>query len=167
MDPARTTSEFALRPFRLQDLDQIADIEKVCFPERPYTKLEFLLLAAQAGDGFIVAEDGEVILGYVTTVVESKVGLIMSIAVSPQFRRRGIGDSLVRLALNHLAECERVRLLVDPKNAAAISLYRKHSFRETGKTIRGYYPNGNDAIEMLNIINSSKARQSNSNFSAG
>jgi hypothetical protein len=32
---------------------------------------------------------------------------------------------------------------------AAISLCNKHSFRETGRIIRGYYPNRDDAVEML------------------
>jgi ribosomal protein S18 acetylase RimI-like enzyme len=34
-------------------------------------------------------------------------------------------------------------------NLAAISLYRKHSFKETGRIFRGYYPNGNDGVEMM------------------
>jgi ribosomal protein S18 acetylase RimI-like enzyme len=138
-----------LRPFRRQDLDQVVALERVCFPERPYTRLEFLLLSARAGGGFFVAEDGGRVLGYVTSMVERGIGTIMSIAVSPQFRRSGIGDALMRSALNHLASCERIWLLVDRKNAAAISFYYKHFFRETGRIIKGYYPNGDDAVEML------------------
>jgi ribosomal-protein-alanine N-acetyltransferase len=103
---------------------------------------------AQGGDGFLVADDGSRILGYVTTIVENEIGLIMSIAVSPGFRRKGIGDSLMESALNHLVGCERVWLLVDERNTPAISLYHKHSFSETGRVIKGYYPNGDDAVEM-------------------
>ena len=88
-------------------------------------------------------------MGYVASVVEGRVGLVMSIAVSPQFRRSGIGDALVRSALNHLVGCGWIWLLVNQKNVAAISLYHKHSFRETGRVIKGYYPNGDDAVEML------------------
>jgi ribosomal-protein-alanine N-acetyltransferase len=149
---ARSTSDFVLLPFRRQDLDQVLALEKVCFPERPYTRQEFLLLMAYAGDGFFVAEDGGHVLGYVTSIVEGGVGTILSIAVLPQFRKNGIGDALVRSALDHMAGCGRIWLLVDRKNVAAISLYHKHSFRETGRIIKGYYPNGDDAVEMLNTL---------------
>jgi ribosomal-protein-alanine N-acetyltransferase len=146
---ARTTNDLALRIFEREDLDQVVAIEKACFPERPYTRDEFLLLMTQAGGGFLVAENDGTVVGYVTTVIEGGVGLIMSIAVSPQFRRRGIGDSLMKSALNHLSWCEGIWLLVDQKNVAAISLYHKHSFCETGRLIKGYYPNGDDAVEMI------------------
>ena len=138
-----------LRPFEPEDFEQVVAIEKVCFPERPYTREDFLLLMTQAGEGFVVAEDEGRVVGYVTTVIEGGVGLIMSIAVSPQSRRRGVGDSLMRSALNHLTRCDRIWLLVDQKNTAAISLYHKNSFFETGRVIKGYYPNGDDAVEMM------------------
>jgi ribosomal protein S18 acetylase RimI-like enzyme len=148
---ARPTSDYVLRPFRRQDLDQVVALEKVCFPERPYTRLEFLLLSAQAGDGFLVAEDGGRVSGYVASMVEGRVGVIMSIAVSPQLRRGGIGDALMRSALNHMVGCGWIWLLVNQKNVAAISLYHKHLFRETGRIIKGYYPNRDDAVEMVRI----------------
>ena len=143
--------DLTVRPCRHQDIDQVVVLEKACFPDGPYTKLEFLLLLAQCGDGFLVADDGSKVLGYVTTIIENGIGLVMSIAVSPKFRRKGIGDSLLISAINHLAKCERIWLLVDEKNAAAISLYHKHSFSETGRIVKGYYPNGNNAIEMAGM----------------
>jgi ribosomal protein S18 acetylase RimI-like enzyme len=129
-------------------------LEKASFPERPFTRLQFLLLMVQAGSGFLVAEDGIGVLGYVTATTEGGIGLIASIAVSPQHRRNGIGDALMRSAIEHLAGCERIWLLVDHKNAAAISLYHKHSFSETGRIIKGYYPNGDDAVEMARMSTS-------------
>jgi ribosomal protein S18 acetylase RimI-like enzyme len=75
-------------------------------------------------------------------------GKIWSIAVSPEFRRQGIGEALLKAAVNHLAMYERTYLLVDSNNVAAISLYHKISFTETGKIIKEYYRDGDDAVEM-------------------
>lgn len=41
-----------------------------------------------------------------------------------------------------------MHLLVAAGNEAAIGLYRKHSFVETGRVVKKYYPNGDDAVEM-------------------
>ena len=151
MGSVRPTSSFKVRRFALHDLDQIVALEKVCFPERPYTRDVFLLLFAQAGDGLLVAEDGGRVLGYAASMADREEGLVVSIAVSPHSRRKGIGDALMESALHHLVRCRRIWLLVSQRNVAAISLYRKHSFRETGQIVKGYYPNGDDAVEMSRL----------------
>jgi ribosomal-protein-alanine N-acetyltransferase len=142
-------SDFMLRTCHYQDLDRVVAIEKSAFPDRPYSKSDFMALLLRAKDGFIIAEADDGLLGYVIAVHDGDDGMIQSIAVSDQFRRRGIGEVLMSSALNHLAECERVFLLVDSNNVVAISLYHKLSFKETGNIKRNYYPNGDDAVEMV------------------
>ena len=69
--------------------------------------------------------------------------------VSASRRQKGVGEALMRSALDNLAgKVERLDLLVDISNEPAIRLYRKLSFEETGRIVRGYYPNGGDAMEM-------------------
>jgi ribosomal protein S18 acetylase RimI-like enzyme len=41
---------------------------------------------------------------------------------------------------------------VDADNEKAFRLYRRLSFSETGRIIEGYYPNGDDAIEMAKEV---------------
>ncbi len=55
---------------------------------------------------------------------------ILSIAVSPRCRGRGLGGRLLRAALDYLDRCGagRVRLEVRPGNAPAIALYRSVGF---------------------------------------
>jgi len=139
-----------LRACHYGDLDQVLAVERVAFPDRPYTRLDFDSILLRAGEGFMVAcQDGSVV-GYVIAMEKGGDGLIQSIAVPPEFRMRRIGEALMTAALNHLAKkYGRVYLQVDANNESAISLYRKLSFRETGNRIKGYYPNGNDAIEMV------------------
>jgi len=141
--------ECVLRSCELGDIDQVCEVEKASFPERPYSRSDFVSCLLLAREGFIVACQGSSVVGYVIAIGQGADGSIQSIAVSPGFRGNGIGELLMRSAIDHLAgRCRRVYLLVGNGNARAISLYRKLSFSDTGKTVRRYYPNGDDAIEM-------------------
>jgi [ribosomal protein S18]-alanine N-acetyltransferase len=135
------------------DLSQVSQVERQSFPDRPYTRLDFLAYLLAAREGFIVAIEGGSVVGYVIALSQGREGSIQSIAVSPEARGRGVGEMLMRAALDHLSgRSERVHLLVAAGNLAAIRLYRKLSFEETGKVIASYYPNGDDALEMARAL---------------
>jgi ribosomal-protein-alanine N-acetyltransferase len=142
-------SAYVLRACEFRDLAQVGQIERASFPERPYTRLDFAYFLLAARDGFIVASKDGSVVGYVITMARGREGSIQSIAVSPESRGKGVGELLLRSAIDSLAgRCDRVHLLVDAGNEAAIRLYRRLSFAETGKVVMGYYPNGGDAVEM-------------------
>ena len=142
--------DITLRTCEFRDIDRVAAIEKIVFPERPYSEVDFAWFLLSATEGFLVACEGEHVVGYVIAVGEGGRGVIQSIGVLPEFRRKRIGESLMIAALNHLAKkYAEARLLVDENNADAISLYHKLRFVETGNRIRRYYPNGDDAVEMV------------------
>lgn len=144
------TTDFTLRTCGYRDLDQIRAIEKASFPDRPYTKFDFVYYLLLARSGFIVACKGRLVIGYVIAIHQGRDGLIQSIAVSPEFRGRGVGEMLMTSAINHLAgNSHRVYLKVDVNHKGTIRLYHKLSFNETGKVTKKYYPNGDDAIEMV------------------
>lgn len=68
---------------------------------------------------------------------------IENIAVSPDFRRKGIGKDLV----NALKEkCEKIFLLVKEDNNGAIEFYASMGFVKTG--VRRRYYHGKDAYVM-------------------
>jgi [ribosomal protein S18]-alanine N-acetyltransferase len=142
-------SACVLRPCEFKDLPRVGQIERASFPERPYTRLDFAYYLLVAREGFIVAtEDGQV-TGYVIALSQGGEGSVQSIAVSPDSRRKGVGELLMRGAIAHLSgKAGRAHLLVSAKNEAALRLYRKLSFEETGRVVRRYYPNGDDALEM-------------------
>jgi ribosomal-protein-alanine N-acetyltransferase len=107
---------------------------------------EFLL--DQEPGGFLVAEYGDDLVGYVAAACRSGEGIIWSIAVSEKSRGRGIGRSLMESELVYLSEkVSRINLQVSVKNSAAISLYTSLSFKEIGR-IKRYYSNGDDAFIM-------------------
>lgn len=139
----------SLRPCTYADLGQIRAIERESFPENPYSAIVFINLLMLAREGFIVAFSGDSVVGYVVGTGMGGEGMIQSMAVTPSFRRRGVGARLMGSAIEHLStEYRRISLLVDVGNEAAIHLYHKSGFSETGRVIKAYYPNGNDAIEM-------------------
>ena len=154
-------SGLSLRGCELRDLGQVGQIEKDSFPERPYTRLDFVYFLMLARKGFIVASvDGQVV-GYVIATSQGRVGSIQSIAVLQAFRKKGVGETLMRSAISQLSSgVDRVRLLVDVKNSGAIRLYRKLLFEETGRVVRRYYPDGSDAMEMTRKLQASRRRAS-------
>lgn len=138
---------FTIRKCRVEDLDQILEIEKTSFPN-PYDRSLFTHFLTEGASGFLVAEKEGRIIGYLIFTNQRKLGTIVSIAVSPEYRRRGVGRRLLGAALNQLSsKANIVELQVSAKNEDAIEFYRKFSFRQTA-ILRMYYPNGEDAILM-------------------
>ena len=68
---------------------------------------------------------------------------ILTIAVAPSHRRRGVGRALVEEAFRRLYRdrVEACFLEVDAGNAAALALYRRLGFVQVGER-KGYYAHG-------------------------
>jgi ribosomal-protein-alanine N-acetyltransferase len=131
----------------------------VCLPEN-YTDFFFIDLHQRFPETFIVAEDNGEVVGYIMCRMELglsnfgfkglvKKGHIVSVAVLPQYRRKGIGEALVSKAMEgmRLYNAKQCFLEVRVTNTQAISLYKKLGFQVT-RTIHGYYADGEDAYLM-------------------
>ena len=136
-----------LRPCGFRDLPKVVEIENESFTD-PYPWAEFASHILLHRSGFVVAcIDGEVV-GYVLAAREAGgEGWIRSIAVVSGCRRRGVGAALMEAAMQSLAGCDHVSLLVRSSNETAMALYRKFSFTKTGM-IKGYYRDGEDAVKF-------------------
>ena len=80
-----------------------------------------------------------------------RVGHLVSIAVLPGYRRRGIGSSLLRetiRAVRDVYRAEALYLEVRVSNTPAIRLYEKFGFRKV-RRITAYYADGEDAYVMV------------------
>jgi len=134
---------------REEDLETVLAIESASF-SRPWTRRHFLDELASP-NGFPVvalAPQGEV-AGYLCLQLVLDEAEILDVAVDGSRRGRGIGEVLVLSALAFCRE-KRVALLfleVRVSNHAAISLYRRLGFRESGRR-KCYYENGEDAMLM-------------------
>lgn len=147
----RSDAEILVRQCRVDDLDQVLRIENASFP-KPYDRSLFSHFLSRGPQGFLIADKRGTIVGYVIATIERDFGLIISIAVSPDNRGRGIGTILMNTILAELSKkVRRVELQVSVNNKQAIQFYQKFSFKETG-FIKNYYPNGDDAILMSREI---------------
>ena len=91
----------------------------------------------------------ENILGFITVARDKGSGLIVTVDVRPEFRRRGVGKALLRAAESKLQEWKvpRVILTVGTKNVAARKLYEREGY-VFFERIAGYYESGDDALAL-------------------
>ncbi len=150
---------FRLRKFKPDDLQAVMQINRETLPEN-YSDYFFMDLYERFPETFIVAElDGKV-AGYIMCRVEvglSNFGLgglirkghVVSIAVLPRARRKGIAQALINTALEGMQyyKAKQCYLEVRVTNDAGIALYKKLGF-EVSRTIHGYYSDGEDAYVM-------------------
>jgi len=152
--------DFKLRDFRPEDLERVIFINRTCLPEN-YSRGFFLSLHKSYPDLFLVAErDGEVV-GYIMCRIEGTIwrprlkrGHVISIAVLPEHRRKGIATALLKEALSRMAErygASECYLEVRVSNTPAIRLYEKLGFKKTDVVPR-YYLDGEDAYIMTKVM---------------
>ena len=134
-------------------LEQLEQLEKQCF-SMPWS-IDFL--KSQLPDDrheFIVAVDGETVLGYVGMMFVLDEGYISNVAVMPEYRRQGIADALIEelSAVCKRHELSFVTLEVRQSNAPAIALYDKHGFSPVGIRKNYYDFPTEDAILMTTFL---------------
>jgi ribosomal-protein-alanine N-acetyltransferase len=131
-----------IRKFKLEDIDEILQIEEEAFPKTAYPKEAFIDYANSFPNSFIVVESGKDIAGYVVFDME---GHILSTAVRQQFRRKGFGKKLFMYALK--CAKRRLRLEVRATNEGAIEFYKKLGMKIV-KKMSDYYGD-DDALLMV------------------
>jgi len=139
-----------IRKALLSDFDKIVEVESSSF-KRPYPPTLLLSLLHLHSDMFYVAlVDGEVV-GYVVGARRRDgSGHVISIAVKPEWRRRGIGVKLMEALLDAFKErgLKRALLEVAASNEEAVAFYKRLGFKVI-MLLKGYYPWGEDAYLMV------------------
>ncbi|MGQ0600397.1 MAG: ribosomal protein S18-alanine N-acetyltransferase [Anaerolineales bacterium] len=149
------------------DIPQVAAIDRISFPQ-PWSENSYRFeLRDNEHSHFIVALDPHSIfipnwldrlrrrtptrrvLGYAGYWLAVDEVHINTIAVHPEWRRRGIGDRLLQtlMADARKAHARSATLEVRVGNEAAQTLYRKYGFEPVGQRPR-YYRDGEDALLM-------------------
>lgn len=130
-----------VRPFRPEDIEKILEIEAKAFPKTAYPKEVLLVYASKLAENFLVFEAEAGVVAY---LLYNSEGHIISMAVSPSHRRKGIATELFRHALE---KSESVWLEVRSRNYGAIRFYESMGMRAVGK-VEEYY-DGDDALIMI------------------
>jgi ribosomal-protein-alanine N-acetyltransferase len=150
---------FKLRKFTPDDLQGVMQINRETLPEN-YSDYFFMDLYERFPETFIVADEEGKIAGYIMCRVEvglSNFGLgglirkghVVSIAVLPRFRRKGVAQSLLNTAMEGMRfyKAKQCYLEVRVTNDAGVALYKKLGF-DVSRTVHGYYSDGEDANVM-------------------
>lgn len=137
-------------PMTAGHLDQVADIERICFSD-PWSRrmLSEHLENECAATLVALGEDGTV-LGYAGVLVVVDEGYITNVAVRPEYRRQGVASQLLDV-FRRFAEGSCLAFLtleVRASNRAARSLYAKHGYAEVGCRKNYYEHPREDAIIM-------------------
>jgi ribosomal-protein-alanine N-acetyltransferase len=145
--------EYIIRPITSADIDAVWDIEKMCFSV-PWSRQSFVLeVEKNRCARYVVAEHSGAVVGYGGMWLIVDEAHITNIAVHPLFRRKGIGEAILKALVTeaHRMGIDRMTLEVRASNIAAQSLYKKLGFVEVGVR-KGYYSDNNeDAIIMWNF----------------
>jgi len=142
---------FLIRSYAPADFPAICAIDRLCFSAAiSYTPEEMALGLAQRGSVAYVAEsDGQVIAFVLASQNKRRAGHIITIDILPQFRRRGLGGTLLEMAEQRLkaSGATRVVLEVSVNNKGALRFYEEMKYAPK-RLLAGYYPDGSDAWLM-------------------
>ena len=150
---------FKMRKFTPDDLQSVMQINRVCLPEN-YTDFFFIDLHQRFPETFIVAEEDGKMVGYIMCRIEVglasfglggliRKGHVVSIAVLPHGRRKGMAQALMTTAMEGMRyyKAKLCYLEVRISNDPGVALYKKLGF-EVSRTLKGYYSDGEDAYVM-------------------
>ena len=130
-------------------VEAIAQLESICFSD-PWSVNSISSEVKNPLSLWIVAMDGEKVVGYVGS--QSVMGLadIINMAVAPDYRRMGVGKELVTELICQLKQNEVSCLTLEVRlsNTSAIALYTRLGFVEVGRR-PGYYHNPREDALIL------------------
>ena len=132
---------------RLSDLPEVMETDRRSLPKPWSEEIWREELSSPFGLYMVLAEGGA-LSGHVGLKLIFDEVHVMTLAVRPERRRRGLGQALVEAALADPASAgaRRVYLEVRPSNLAARALYSSLGFTETG--VRPRYYGDEDALLM-------------------
>jgi ribosomal-protein-alanine N-acetyltransferase len=147
-----------LRKMTLDDVEQVVAIDKMSFSlPWPTSSFHFELTENPASRCWVAELDGRIAAMLVAWFIVDEIH-IATIATHPDFRKQGIGKKLLSFTLQSAKDEGAVSSFLEVRegNDAAIMMYRKFGYVESGRREGYYKDNGEDAILMtldsLNLI---------------
>jgi [ribosomal protein S18]-alanine N-acetyltransferase len=127
-------------PMRESHLDQVAELERICFPQ-PWPRRVFEALVHHHQSLALVCQTimGQVV-GTCCLMLDQGRLQVQNLSVHPDFRRCGVARRLLLAGLSrgYRRGGRQARLEVRPSNLAARGLYESLGFSEYGRK-PGYY----------------------------
>ena len=141
-------------PMELKHVEAMAELEQLCF-SMPWSR-DMLMgeLVNEYARYFVAEDEDEKVVGYIGMHLIIDEGYITNVAVSPEYRRVGIGSALIR-KVKKTAKREELKVLtleVRRSNEGAQKLYEKYGFEVVGVRKNYYQLPREDALVMLSEI---------------
>ena len=138
-----------IRYMTAADVPQVAGLERICFAD-PWSERSVASELDNALSLWLVAMEGEKLIGYVGSQTVMGETDMMNIAVDPDFRRKGIAEKLVEALVAELKarESHCLTLEVRASNEPARALYEKLGFSQVGLR-KNYYRNPKEDALIL------------------
>ena len=137
------------------DINEILVIEKSSFDWFDiFPKSLFIHYLNEPNNYFIVVLDQfESVVGYAILVEKKGNGYLLSVAVRPKSRKKGIAALLIEFLENKCKEKGYKKLILDVRmdNEKAINIYIKLGLKKVGIKL-GYYADGENALIMEKIV---------------
>lgn len=145
---AETKRKLKIEPMNMDQLDEVCRIETESF-RYPWSKNAFVWEVNSEMALSMVGKIDKKVVGYFVVWIAHDEMHLGNIAVARKWRRKGVGDELMRWLLQESKRrnIARMTLEVRTSNFSAIAFYKKFGFREVALRKR-YYPEGVDAYLM-------------------
>jgi len=139
-----------IRAMRESDLPSVVAIERLSF-STPWSETSFFNEIYKRHSTAKVFVAGERVIGYMCANQIADEGHILNLAVHPDFRGRGIANTLVKNILEELKEnaCRFLYLEVRASNNVARKLYEGFGFSIVGTRKEYYTEPKEDAVIMM------------------
>lgn len=151
------TEQIRLREAKPEDLNELVALENHCFSSDRLSRRSFRHWIRATHCSFTVALCNDRVIAYCLIIFFRGTSLarLYSVAVSPEFRGRGIAEELIADGEKRAEAAGRLflRLEVDTENSGAIRLYEKMGYRPFG-IYHSYYEDHHDALRMQKCIRS-------------
>lgn len=141
-------------PYRIRsavpaDAAPLVEIERRCFSD-PWSETSFRDALESPWAFGLVAYTNRGIAGYLIGREVAGTGEVLNLAVSPDYRRRGLARALLRAGLSTLRKrrVEEVYLEVRESNRSAQALYLSSGFRPVGQRAAYYRNPKEDALVL-------------------
>lgn len=145
--------EYIIRPMTEADTYEVSEIEKQIF-SLPWSQKSFADACANEDNIYLVCICSGKIAGYCGAWTVLGEGNVTNMAVSLDFRRMGIAESLME-AIEQYGTDKKIEsyfLEVRKSNGAAISLYTKMGYKDIGTRKNFYEKPVEDAVIMSKIM---------------
>lgn len=139
-----------IRAISALDTSALEAIHRAAFGTSGWSAQVIMGQLQVSGTSGLIHDEGGMILAR-SVVDEAE---ILTLAVVPEARRRGIGGQILAFALKQAVDngCKTMFLEVSAANVAARALYGAHGFVSVGMRPR-YYEDGADALVMRAVLN--------------